>query len=173
MNQIDTPLFIEVYLEGEFDAGFKRLQVETAQYLEQLRSLNNKIKINFKNPNNQREALIKKGMLPSQLTVMEDGKMSEAIIFPWAEIRFGKKTTIVSLLPSSIVASQEEQLEKDKGVKLAPGKQDEEEEQRAAEEAPVYPPLGRNILSPDFAARSHAMLAALRAERQQQSLVCS
>ena len=112
VNQIDTPLFIEVYLEGEFDAGFKRLQVETAQYLEQLRSLNNKIKINFKNPNNQREALIKKGMLPSQLTVMEDGKMSEAIIFPWAEIRFGKKTTIVSLLPSSIVASQEEQLEK-------------------------------------------------------------
>jgi ABC-2 type transport system permease protein len=112
VSPIDKTLFIEVYLEGEFPSEFKRLQAETAQYLKELAALNKKIKINFINPNNQREALIKKGMLPSQLTVEEDGKLSEAIIFPWAEIRLGKRTTIVPLLPSSIVASQEEQLQK-------------------------------------------------------------
>ena len=112
VSPIDKNLFIEVYLEGEFPSEFKRLQAETAQYLKELAALNKKIKINFINPNNQRELLIKKGMLPSQLTVEEDGKLSEAIIFPWAEIRLGKRTTIVPLLPSSIVASQEEQLQK-------------------------------------------------------------
>jgi ABC-2 type transport system permease protein len=112
VSQIDETLLIQVYLKGDFPSEFKRLQVETKQYLDQLASLNKKIIIKFKNPNNQREALIKKGMFPSQLTIEEDGKMSEAIIFPWAEISFSNKTALVSLLPSSIVASQEEQLQK-------------------------------------------------------------
>ena len=110
--KVDKNLFITVYLEGDFPSEFKRLQAETRQYLEELAAKNSKIKVNFKNPDTQREALIKKGMMPSQLTVEEDGKLSEAIIFPWAEIRYGKKTETVSLLPSSIVASQEEQLKK-------------------------------------------------------------
>ena len=110
--KVDKNLFITVYLEGDFPSEFKRLQAETRQYLEELAAKNSKIKVNFKNPDTQREALIKKGMMPSQLTVEEDGKLSEAIIFPWAEISYGKKTETVSLLPSSIVASQEEQLKK-------------------------------------------------------------
>jgi gliding-associated putative ABC transporter substrate-binding component GldG len=112
ISKVDKNLFITVYLEGDFPSEFKRLQAETQQYLQELAAKNSKIKVNFENPDTQREALIKKGMLPSQLTVEEDGKLSEAIIFPWAEIRYGKKTETVSLLPSSIVASQEEQLKK-------------------------------------------------------------
>lgn len=110
--KVKKPLFITVYLEGDFPSEFKRLQVETRQYLEELAAKNSTIKIHFENPDNQREELIKKGMLPSQLTVEEDGKLSEAIIFPWAEINFEAKTSIVSLLPTSIVASQESQLQK-------------------------------------------------------------
>ncbi|WP_299672300.1 gliding motility-associated ABC transporter substrate-binding protein GldG [uncultured Polaribacter sp.] len=112
ISKVDRDLSISVYLEGDFPSEFKRLQLETRQYLEELAAENPKIKISFETPDNQREALIKKGMIPSQLTVKEDGKLSEAIIFPWAEINYGKKTTIVSLLPTSIVASQEEQLQK-------------------------------------------------------------
>ena len=56
--------------------------------------------------------LIKKGMQPSQLTVEEEGKLTEAIIFPWAEINYQEKTKIVSLLPTSVLVSQEEQLQK-------------------------------------------------------------
>ncbi|AUC84714.1 gliding motility-associated ABC transporter substrate-binding protein GldG [Polaribacter sp. ALD11] len=112
ISKIDENLFVTVYLEGDFPSEFKRLQIETRQYLEELAAENPKIKINFKNPDNQREVLIKKGMMPSQLTVEEDGKLSEAIIFPWAEINYGKKTAVISLLPTSIVASQEEQLQK-------------------------------------------------------------
>jgi len=112
VQRIEQPLFINVYLEGDFPSEFKRLQVETLQYLEELAAENSDIIIQFVNPDLQRESLIKKGMLPSQLTVEEDGKLSEAIIFPWAEIKYKNKSTIVSLLPTAIVSSQEEQLQK-------------------------------------------------------------
>ncbi|MDC1261899.1 gliding motility-associated ABC transporter substrate-binding protein GldG [Polaribacter sp.] len=112
VQRIEKPLFINVYLEGDFPSEFKRLQGETLQYLEELAAENSNIIIHFINPDLQRESLIKKGMLPSQLTVEEDGKLSEAIIFPWAEIKYKNKSTIVSLLPTAIVTSQEEQLQK-------------------------------------------------------------
>lgn len=112
ISKVDKNLFINIYLEGDFPSEFKRLQLETRQYLEELAAENTNIHIQFINPNNQREKLIKKGMMPSQLTVEEDGKLSEAIIFPWAEIDYNKKTTIISLLPTAIVASQDEQLQK-------------------------------------------------------------
>ena len=112
LSAINKPLFITVFLEGDFPSEFKRLQEETRQYLEELAANNSNIKIHFENPDNQREDLIKKGMMPSQLTVEEEGKLSEAIIFPWAEINYGEKNNVVSLLPNAIVASQEEQLQK-------------------------------------------------------------
>ena len=112
VSKVDKFLFVTVYLEGDFPSEFKRLQQETRQYLEELALENSNIKINFEAPDNQREALIKRGMMPSQLTVEEDGKLSEAIIFPWAEISFGKRSKVVSLLPNAIVASQDEQLQK-------------------------------------------------------------
>ena len=108
---IDKQLIVKVYLEGDFPSEFKRLQIETRQFLEELNAKNSFIKIQFIRPNNQRERLIKVGMIPSQLTVKEDGKLSNAIIFPWAEIVYKKKTNIVSLLPNGTAQSQEDQLE--------------------------------------------------------------
>lgn len=111
IEKIDKQLIVRVYLEGDFPTEFKRLQIETRQFLEELRAENTNIRIQFINPDDQRERLIKAGMIPSQLTVEEDGKLSNAIIFPWAEIDFNKKTSIVSLLPNGAVQSQEDQLE--------------------------------------------------------------
>jgi len=112
-NCIDTlekQLIINVFLEGEFPPEFKRLQIETRQFLEELRAENSAIRIQFINPSNQKERLIKSGMIPSQLTVKEDGKLSSLIIFPWAEIHYKNKTRIVSLLPNKTARSQEDQL---------------------------------------------------------------
>jgi len=112
LSKIENLLLIKVYLEGDFPSEFKRLQIETKQYLEELRAENKHIVIQFINPDNYREQLVKKKMYPSKLTVEEDGKLSEAIIFPWAEINYKKKTTIVSLLPTTTVSAQENQLQK-------------------------------------------------------------
>ncbi len=112
INKIDKQLLIKVYLEGDFPSEFKRLQIETRQFLEELSAKNSQIKIQFIRPDNQREKLINAGMIPSQLTVKEDGKLSNAIIFPWAEILYKNKTSKVSLLPNGTSQSQEDQLEK-------------------------------------------------------------
>ncbi len=111
LDKIENKIAIKVYLEGDFPSEFQRLQIETRQFLEELNAENPKITVQFINPDNRRESLIKKGMNPSKLTVEEDGKLSESILFPWAEIRYGKRTTLVSLLPNAIVKTQEEQLQ--------------------------------------------------------------
>lgn len=111
LKKLESPVFIKVYLEGDFPAEFKRLQTETRQFLEELKAKNSNIQFRFVNPDNIRKNLVKKGMFPSQLTVEEDGKLSEAIIFPWAEISFNEKTTLVSLLPNSLAKTQESQLQ--------------------------------------------------------------
>ena len=103
LDKVDEPLSITVYLEGDFPSEFKRLQVETRQYLEELKAANKNLRIQFVNPENQRDRLVKAGMFPSQLTVEENGKLSNAIIFPWAELMYGKKRAIVSLLPDGVV----------------------------------------------------------------------
>lgn len=111
VETIEEQLIIKVYLEGDFPTEFKRLQIETRQFLEELSAKNSKIRIQFINPENLRERLVKAGMFPSQLTVEENGKLSTAIIFPWAEIIHKNNSKIVSLLPNLVVKSQEEQLE--------------------------------------------------------------
>ncbi len=112
INKIDKQLLIKVYLEGDFPSEFKRLQIETRQFLEELSAKNSRIKIQFIRPDNQREKLIKAGMIPSQLSVKEDGILSNAIIFPWAEILYKNKKNKVSLLTNGTAQSQEDQLEK-------------------------------------------------------------
>lgn len=111
VDKIDNQLLIRVYLEGDFPSEFQRLQIETRQFLEELQAENSEIRVQFINPDNIRKHLVKQGMMPSQLTVEEDGKLSNAIIFPWAEVLYGKKTEIVPLLPNSQSKSQEEQLQ--------------------------------------------------------------
>tara|TARA_Y100000034_G_scaffold125539_1_gene175225 strand:- start:32796 stop:34439 length:1644 start_codon:yes stop_codon:yes gene_type:complete len=111
LDQLQNKVFVTVYLEGDFPLEFKKLQDETAQFLEEIQDENDNISFEFENPNSQKEALIKKGMIPSQLTVEEEGKLSEAIIFPYAEIQYGDKTSIVNLLPTTVTVSQESQLQ--------------------------------------------------------------
>ncbi len=111
LKQVDEKLFVSVYLEGDFPAEFNRLQIETRQFLEELQTKNSNLIIEFINPNDKREELISKGMTPSQLTVEENGKLSNAIIFPWAELTYQNKTENVSLLPLGIMQSQEQQMQ--------------------------------------------------------------
>ena len=111
LDNIDEIVVIKVYLQGDFPSEFKRLQTETQQHLEELKSLNNNIKYRFIDPLDQSEDLIKQGLQPSRLSVQEDGKVSEAIIFPWATIEYKEGKENVNLLINQSATSQEEQLQ--------------------------------------------------------------
>lgn len=111
VKSIDAPMQIKVYLQGEFPAEFKRIQMETNQFLEELNALNDLVRFRFIDPLSNTKALIEKGIQPSRLTVQEGGKVSEAVIFPWAIINYKDKEENVSLLVNSPAPSQEQQLQ--------------------------------------------------------------
>ena len=111
LDKIEKPIVIKVYLKGDFPAEFKRLQVETRQLLEELKSENNNIKFKFINPLDNAKELIAKGLEPSQLSIQQNGKISEIVIFPWATVQSGKKIEKVSLLKDTNAQSQTEQLQ--------------------------------------------------------------
>ena len=111
LNNLEEPAIIKVYLEGEFPSEFKRLQTETKQHLEELRAVSKNVKFRFIEPLDRAEELIKQGLQPSRLSVQEGGKMSEAIIFPWATIEYKDKIENISLLVNQISGTQEEQLQ--------------------------------------------------------------
>lgn len=111
-KSIDETTVIRVYLQGDFPAEFKRLQLETKQLLEELKATNNKLKVLFIDPKEQLESLIKRGLSPSRLTVEENGVVSESIVLPWATIAYKNKTANISLLKDSAPnESQTKQLE--------------------------------------------------------------
>ncbi|WP_457618803.1 gliding motility-associated ABC transporter substrate-binding protein GldG [Lutibacter sp.] len=111
IKNIEDIITIKVYLKGNFPAEFKRLQIETKQFLEELNTQNKKIHFRFINPTNITQELINKDLEPSRLQVQEKGKLSEIIIFPWAVVSSKNKTENVPLLKDIFSNSQEEQLE--------------------------------------------------------------
>ena len=111
LSKIIGPLIVNVYLQGDFPAEFKRLQIETKQILEELKAFNKNVQFRFINPADKEKELIDKGLEPSQLQTMENGKVSEMIIFPWATMQYKNKIETISLLKESNAISQNEQLE--------------------------------------------------------------
>lgn len=111
IENLQEPLQIKVYLEGDFPSEFKRIQIETKNHLQQLHRLNSNVNFRFVNPQGLEQNLIKKGIKPSRLTVQEGAKTSEIIIFPYAEVVYKGKTEIVPLIINKRFNSQEEQLQ--------------------------------------------------------------
>lgn len=111
VKNVQHIITIKVYLQGDFPAEFKRLQIETKQHLEELKALNKNIRFRFINPSEIAEELINKGLEPSRLQVQENGKLSELVLFPWAVVSSNNKTENVSLLKDIFSNSQNEQLE--------------------------------------------------------------
>ncbi|PHQ57528.1 MAG: gliding motility-associated ABC transporter substrate-binding protein GldG [Lutibacter sp.] len=111
VENVQEIITINVYLQGDFPAEFKRLQIETKQHLEELKAINKNILFRFINPSKIAQKLIRDGLKPSRLQIQEDGKFSEILIFPWAEVSSKNKTERVSLLKDIFSNSQDEQLE--------------------------------------------------------------
>ncbi len=111
LTEIDSPVTVKVYLEGDFPSEFKRLQTETRQHLKELKAINQNIKFRFVDPLDKAEELIEKGLQPSRLSTQEAGNVSETIIFPWATVEYKDKIENVSLLATQTTTTQEQQLQ--------------------------------------------------------------
>lgn len=111
LEGLSSQVYIQVYLTGNIPFDFERLSKETDYFLKELQAANPNIHYQFINPKGKEEKLTQQGLTPSQLTVQEDGKVSESIIFPWAVVKSDKKTKNVNLLKSSFFESEASQIE--------------------------------------------------------------
>jgi ABC-2 type transport system permease protein len=116
LDKADAPIVIDVFLEGEgFPSEFRKLQLETRQLLEEFKAYNNNISFSFINPiendatrDQTIQQLNDRGLTPMQLNVKENGKSSQAVIFPWALASFNNTTVKIPLVKNTIGATQQQ-----------------------------------------------------------------
>lgn len=99
-------IYVQILLDGEFPAGFKRLQTATREMLDDFRSESGYIDYQFEDPsegtveqiNERRKALAADGIVPMSLRLADQGETSQKIIYPVAIIHYGSRKLTVQLL---------------------------------------------------------------------------
>jgi ABC-2 type transport system permease protein len=99
LGDLDDVVYVDVYLEGDFPAAFKRLQKSIKETLDEFRVYaGDNIQYNFIDPQQAKGTkaqneffmdLASKGIQPTNLFSNENGKKTEKLIFPGALIAYG------------------------------------------------------------------------------------
>ena len=121
MKNVDEPMYITVYLDGDLNSGFLRLKRATTELLDELSLYSNRnLNIRYVNPslaetNTERQEkyaeLESRGMKPTAVYERDkEGKAIQKIIFPWLEVEYGNKNTRVNLLKNISGNNGEENL---------------------------------------------------------------
>ncbi len=117
VSEFGQPVIVDVLLEGNLPPEFVKLRTETRQILEEFASKNGNIKFTFVNPLENTENINETvaelqglGLIPTQVTVEDNSKVSKDIVFPWAMVNYGDKTVKVPLLKNKLGATAEERV---------------------------------------------------------------
>ena len=116
-QKFETPVIVDVLLDGNIPAEFAKLKTETIQLLESFGSKNSNIKYNLvdpledsENPQETVAQLQSLGLQPANVTVEENGKVSNELVFPWAMVNYNDQTVKVPLLKNKLGSSAEDRI---------------------------------------------------------------
>ena len=116
-QKFETPVIVDVLLDGNIPAEFSKLKAETIQLLESFASKNSNIKYNLvdpledsENPQETVAQLQALGLQPANVTVEENGKVSNELVFPWAMVNFNDQTVKVPLLKNKLGSKAEDRI---------------------------------------------------------------
>lgn len=116
-QKFETPVIIDVLLDGNIPAEFSKLKSETIQLLESFASKNKNIKYNLVDPLANEELaeqtiaeLQGLGLQPANVTVEENGKVSNELVFPWAMVNYNDQTVKVALLKNKLGSTAEDRI---------------------------------------------------------------
>nr|WP_084371007.1 gliding motility-associated ABC transporter substrate-binding protein GldG [Reichenbachiella faecimaris]SMD32345.1 gliding-associated putative ABC transporter substrate-binding component GldG [Reichenbachiella faecimaris] len=120
LDDLQETVYVEVFLEGEMPAGFKRLRKAIEETLSQFDYYaDGLLKVNFIDPsaalnekarNEYFRSLIERGLQPTNLSYKRDGNKTEKLIFPGAIVSYYGQEVPVTLLKGSQSATAEERL---------------------------------------------------------------
>ncbi len=106
VDKLDEPMEIDVFLKGEFNAGFRKLANSTEDFLKLLKDENgSKIRYRFISPEepvpgsdkSYGDSLVSLGAIPINLTVQVKSGESSNIIFPVALIHYKDRQSVVNI----------------------------------------------------------------------------
>lgn len=110
VRELDEVVFVRVLLEGDFPAGFKRLQNSTREVLSKFRGESKLLEFEFDDPaagsaeeiNARRKQLAEEGIRPINLRVKENQGTSEKLIYPHAIFYYKGRNIVVDLLENEV-----------------------------------------------------------------------
>ena len=118
LQDLDDDVYVDVYLEGDLNAEFRRLRKAVRETLEEFRVRSgNRVHYQFSDPlaaagaNARQEFmsdLVSKGLKPLNIIDSKDGRRSEKIVFPGALVSFGGLQTGVMLLKDQVGGAQQD-----------------------------------------------------------------
>ena len=121
LKELDEPIYVEVYLEGkDLPAGIKKLKNSTRELLNEFRALSGGM-LDYKfidvfaidddaKREELEEALMKKGLYPTNLEVQEDFGFSENLIYPGAVFSRGDRSVAIKILENQMAYSTQDVL---------------------------------------------------------------
>ncbi len=114
---IEGSIIVDVLLAGNLPVEFEKLRVETQLLLQEFSAVNPNIKFAFVDPledgtqaENTIEQLQRIGLTPANVTIEEEGRISQEVVFPWAMVNRGNETVKVPLLKNKLGADTEERI---------------------------------------------------------------
>lgn len=119
LKGLDEDVQIDVFLKGDFPAGFKKLANSAEEFLGLLKDRNSsKIHYRFISPQEEMpdsrksygDSLVGLGAVPINLTVQKEEGESSNIIFPVALMRYKGKQSVVSLYPGASGAISQDEI---------------------------------------------------------------
>ncbi len=116
LGTVNSPLTIDILLEGKLPSEFKRLQSETELLLEEFSTYNPNVVYNFIDPLENEDAqalqqqMAQMGLKSAQVEIRESGKISTEIVYPWALAYYNEKTVKIPLLKNQLGATSEERV---------------------------------------------------------------
>ena len=117
-QKFETPVIVDVLLDGNIPAEFAKLKTETIQLLKSFESKNSNIKYNLvdpmedsENPQETVAQLQSLGLQPANVNIVEEnGKVSNELVFPWAMVNYNDQTVKVPLLKNKQGTTAEERI---------------------------------------------------------------
>lgn len=121
VEQLESPLQVDVYLDGEgLPGGWERLKKATSETLDELKyHAGNKLNYEFINIENIADedakaalldTLFMLGVQPTNILDRQGGKKTENLVFPYARLRYEDKEEVVLLLKANASLSPQEKL---------------------------------------------------------------
>lgn len=120
LRELDDKVYVEVYLEGELNASFRRLQKSIRETLEEFRIYSNdKVQFVFTDPatamsqkarNEFMQELMQKGVVPTNVVDSKDGQVTNKLIFPGAVISYAGFEKGINLLKGGAGKTSDEKI---------------------------------------------------------------